>query len=70
MTTAFRGLCPQRGVLTDADGRRWRVTYSGDAWLAEDMPHVTKEEVLATAVLPITWPRLRLAPVCPLFARV
>ena len=41
---APRGLCPQRGVLTDADGRRWRVAYSGDAWLAADMPPVTCEE--------------------------
>ncbi len=26
----FRGLCPQRGVLADADGRRWRIAYGGE----------------------------------------
>ncbi len=39
----FRGLCPQRGTLADRDGRRWRVAYSGDAWLAADMQPVTSE---------------------------
>ena len=41
----MRALCPLRGVLSDADGRRWRVVYSGDAWLAADLEPVDKEEV-------------------------
>ena len=44
----FRGLCPQRGVLTHPDGRRFRVAYSGDAWLAADMQPVTSEVVLGS----------------------
>ncbi len=43
----FRGLCPIRGVLTDASGRRWCVAYKGDAWLALDLEAIKKEEVLS-----------------------
>jgi hypothetical protein len=32
----MRGLCPLRGVETDAAGRRRRVEYAGDVTLAED----------------------------------
>jgi hypothetical protein len=52
----FRGLCPLRGFLTDARGRRWRVGYSGDAWLAAGLQPVTKE------VSPALKPRVNAEP--------
>ena len=53
---AFRGLCPQRGVLTHPDGRRCRVAYSGDAWLAADIQPATSEvrgQCLTNRLIPL-----------------
>jgi hypothetical protein len=40
-----RGLCLQRGIHTDTRGSRWRVVYSGDAWLSAVLRPVIREEV-------------------------
>ena len=45
----FRGLCPLQGVLTDPQGRRWRVAYTGHDWLATDLRPVERHEVAARA---------------------
>ena len=45
----LRGFCPLRGVLTDGNGRRWRVAYSGEALVTEELLPVTSEEVTPPA---------------------
>ncbi len=54
----FRGFCPLRGVLTDGNGRRWRVAYSGEALLTEELVPVTTDE--ASPLLQLQVARLQM----------